>query len=195
MPTKKPTRTIEQILKDKERKREIARQNGKKGGRPPGSKNKPPEGTPTNPPPPPSEKSLDDTIRDLKAEVPPIEQPKAEQPKAEQPKAEQQPQGEQPQGEQQQPAPNPAAFILSGHLGLVVLDSLIAGGIAMALRRYGWPDIKKSELQLTDEEIERLTPIADEVAKLIVINPVALLAISLVGAYMSKIPARPKPTK
>lgn len=193
MSTKKPTRTIEQILKDKERKREIARQNGKKGGRPPGSKNKPPEGTPKEPPPPPSEKSLDDTIRDLKAEVPPIEQPKSE-PKTEQPKAEPQTQGEQPQ-DAQQPAPNPAAFILSGHLGLVVLDSLIAGGIAMALRRYGWPDIKKSELQLTDEEIERLTPIADEVAKLIVINPVALLAISLVGAYMSKIPARPKTAK
>lgn len=187
-----------------------------KGGRPKGRKNNATlakEGKPIPPPPKqneppqPSTPTLDEEIARLRAtaepapapqQAPPGEQQKAPPPAGEQQKAP--PAGEQqqapPPGEQQQQAPPPPkGFTLSGHVGLIVIDAFIAGGIALLLRRYAKVDVSKSDLQLTEQEVEQLTPIADEVAKMVVANPVVLLTIALAGCYMSKIPALPKREK
>lgn len=192
MPAKKPTRTIEQILKDKERKAALARENGKKGGRPKGSTNKP---KPGEPPPQPKPETLDEAINRLKADMPPPAQEQQKQAPPEQEQQQQQqapPAQEQQQGQQAQDAASAGGILITGGLALVAFDAFVSGGLALALRRFGWKGLKKSDLQLTPEEVEQLTPLANELVKMIVMNPLAVFGIAYAGCLLSKIPPRPE---
>ena len=194
MSTKQPPRSADQILKDKAEAAEK-----KKGGRPPGRKNnatlakeeaeRQAAAASGGPPTP----SLDEQLNALKAEYPPAP---AAPPSTEQTK--QPPTPEVPGGA---PAPAPVAdappFTISGHLALIVVDSLFPSALAWLLNRYGGYNgtVKKSDLQLTEREVKDLEPIADEVAKRIMADPLIVLVIALVGCYAGKIPPKPEGKK
>lgn len=200
----KPTRTIEQIIADK-------RAAGKNlGGRPKGAKNKATlerearerelaskqqaqqAAQPEQPAPQTEQQqgpSLDEKIAALKAESQPVQ--------AEAPKPEEKPVGAA-QPEQAPPPAMPAApampagFTISGKLLLVVLDAFFSNGIALLLNRFAGYDIGKEQMRLTKEERDELAAIADEVARMIQLNPVLVLSASMGAMYLGKIPAKQK---
>lgn len=150
-----------------------------KGGRPKGSKNrKTKEPEKQAQPVTPSTPSTDDELAKLAAEYPagkaagPAPTPGAE---AAAPAAE---------------APPTSPYMISGFMALVVIDAIFPAILSALLNRYGY-ETTKEQLQLTEKEHKDLEKVADEVVKLIQMNPIVLLALSLVGAYASKIPSKP----
>jgi hypothetical protein len=91
--------------------------------------------------------------------------------------------------------PGGQPFVVTGHLALIVLDSLIPAGLAFALNRFGWK-VKRHELMLTEQERKDIEPIMDVVVKDMIADPRILLVLALAGAYAGKIPPKPeKPAK
>lgn len=203
MSTAKPTRTIEQIIADK-------RAAGKNlGGRPKGAKNKATlereakerelaskqqaqqAAQPEQPAPQTEQQgpSLDEKIAALKAESQPV-QMEAPKPQ-EKPVGAAQPEQAPPPAMPAAPA-MPAEFTISGKLLLIVLDAFFSVGIALLLNRFAGYDIGKEQMGLTKEERDDLAAIADEVARMIRLNPVLMLSASMGAMYLGKIPAKQK---
>lgn len=202
MSTAKPTRTIEQIIADK-------RAAGKNlGGRPKGAKNKATlereakerelaskqqaqQAAQPEQPAPQTEQgpSLDEKIAALKAESQPV-QMEAPKPQ-EKPVGAAQPEQAPPPAMPAAPA-MPAEFTISGKLLLIVLDAFFSVGIALLLNRFAGYDIGKEQMGLTKEERDDLAAIADEVARMIRLNPVLMLSASMGAMYLGKIPAKQK---
>ncbi len=85
-------------------------------------------------------------------------------------------------------------FVVTGALALVVVDTFIPAALSFVLNRYGYTTTKE-QLQLTDKERTDIEPIMDVVIKQLIADPRVVLGLVLIGAYMSKIPAKPARTK
>jgi hypothetical protein len=83
-------------------------------------------------------------------------------------------------------------FKISGYLALVVVDAMFPAGIAFFLKRKGWTDITSDQLTLTDQQIEKLTPVADECVKQLIVNPWVMFFVATASMYMGNIPPKPK---
>jgi hypothetical protein len=86
-------------------------------------------------------------------------------------------------------------FVVTGALAIVVVDTFVPGGLALILNRFGGYNVTKEQLQLTDKERADIEPIMDVVVKQLIADPRVILALVLVGAYASKIPAKPAKAK
>lgn len=195
----KPPRSAEQILADKQKARN-------KGGRPPGRKNNATlereaaeaaarQASGNDKTPEQQKTDLDLQLEKLKAEY---KEPAQQQPPPQQAPPQAAP-GQQ-SGQQAAPQAQPAeagAFTITGHLGLVVLDSLVPGAVAFVLNTFfGWGGtVSKEQLQLTERETRELEPLADEIVKRINADPLLLFVIAYGGCIVSKIPPRPEQKK
>lgn len=92
--------------------------------------------------------------------------------------------------EKQEPVEPPQAEIqasdyINGAMFILLIDLLLPNVIAFGNNKLTKKKIKASKMQMTDKQRSDLQPLADEVAKHLLVNvsPITLFVISLVGIY------------
>jgi hypothetical protein len=79
----------------------------------------------------------------------------------------------------------PASSVISGAMFLLLIDIAMPNIIALVNNRFAKNKITASSMQMTRQQKEELSPLADEVAKQLMLkgNPVTVLIFSLIGIY------------